>query len=321
MSDIQPAVNPMDRPVSGWNVLGWFRPKKPACELIWHYDQQVIAARALVATLQNERLKHRDLEYGLQKLVDRWLEWLPPDSHRLLVNKLVPVAAQAEDFHHWAELTAMEVYGEHPEPETVGRFDAVLSEAMDIVDEHVIPVDEGATLESSPLRDRWRRDAREYLDALIELTDEHIVPERAFIYLIPTLTGEVAKTYPLEDIIEVEAEQSTALTELPYVIRLGWLVAQLNMNELSPELELPEEKLDLLKRLALVPVTLSASEAVGWCVCHENTIEQAAQTWLGKRKELTKPTIEALDAWWEVYRERRPPWKSALTALHRMLKW
>lgn len=321
MTNIHPAVNSMDRPVSGWKMLGWFRPKKPACELIWHYDQQVISARALVATLQNERLKHRDLEYGLQRLVDRWLEWLPPGANQTLAKRLVPIAAQAEDFHHWAELCALELFGEDPEPETVGRLDAVLSEAMEIVDEHVIPVDERATLESSPLRDRWQRDARDYIQALIELTDESIVPEKAFIYLIPTLTGDIAKTHPVEDIIEVEVEQSIALTELPDVIRLGWLVAQLNMNTLSPELDLPEDKLDLLKKLALVPVALSASEAAGWAVCQERTIEQAAQTWLGKRKELTKPAIEALDAWWEVYRERRPPWKSALTALHRMLKW
>jgi hypothetical protein len=116
----------------------------------------------------------------------------------------------------------------------------------------------------------------------------------------------------------VEAVPSDPVAELSEVLRLAWLVSMLNLDLPRYSETIPPSRLTQVANLAMIPIILTAAEAIPLAACDEPTLRSAVQTWLPVTDQAERLTA-TVSQWWEVYRTMRPAWADALQALDRLL--
>jgi hypothetical protein len=105
--------------------------------------------------------------------------------------------------------------------------------------------------------------------------------------------------------------------ELPEIVRLGWLIAQLQLDLPAYSETIHAERLPHLARLAMLPATLQAAETVELVRWSPDLVQQAISRWqLLVPADVDAPQL-LLD-WWETYQQSRPAFAVALHALDEM---
>ncbi len=105
--------------------------------------------------------------------------------------------------------------------------------------------------------------------------------------------------------------------QLPEVVRLGWLLGQLNLDLPVFSDAIHGKRLPHIAELAMLPVALQAAEEVELWAMDAGGIRRALQVW----HVVTPPDLDPVDVlqrWWGTYQETRPRWDIALAALDRM---
>jgi hypothetical protein len=107
------------------------------------------------------------------------------------------------------------------------------------------------------------------------------------------------------------------IPQLPEVVRLGWLLAQLHCDLPGFSESLPADRLPGLAQLALLPPALLAAQELELAEFNPQTLRTALSAWLETPAD--KATAESLTVWWQTYQETRPEWNTALAALDRLV--
>ncbi len=173
-------------------------------------------------------------------------------------------------------------------------------------------------LRGRPLQEQWNGYGRGLTAHIQRLTEEAwLVPEAEAILVQPVLGG-AGYAYPTLNRFSIEAVLTNPLAELPEVVRVVWLVCQLQadlpvfVDELSPGRAEP------IVALASLVAALAAAEVLELSRCDEATIQLAIEQW-----QLAIPALDdiasVLIPWWETYLQTRPSWSIALRALDKML--
>lgn len=179
-------------------------------------------------------------------------------------------------------------------------------------------VAEELPLRARPLREQWDARGPGLIRQIGLGTDERLIVPNADVILVQPVLGGGGASHLLVNSVRIEAMLVNPVPELPEVLRLGWLLSQLN-NDLPIFGEnVPADRLALIAPLAMLPTTLAAGEVVELCTVSIESIGKALQAW--------RPALPAnvdmaplLFDWWETYRETRPQWSVALSALDRMI--
>lgn len=158
-------------------------------------------------------------------------------------------------------------------------------------------------LRSGPLREQWDARGPGLLRALGSLTDP-IVGAPATILPVEPVVGGHGIALPDARTVLIEAVLANPLASLPEVLRLGWLVAQLD----APRETVP----------ALVPAVLAAAEEVELAQLDEPTLEQAIVAWRVSEEPIS--TAATLLAWWHDYRASLTPWPIAVKDITERLR-
>ena len=131
-------------------------------------------------------------------------------------------------------------------------------------------------LRSEPLREQWAARGPGLMTTLARLTaDEAIVAEADVILVQPALGGG-GGAHPKYNSVSIEAVLANPMSELPEVVRLGWLLAQLNLDLPKYEEVLPRDRLLEVGPLAMVPAVLAASQEVELARLDEPTLVAGA---------------------------------------------
>src|SRR5690606_23019649 len=85
-------------------------------------------------------------------------------------------------------------------------------------------------LRSAPLREQWEARGGGLLATLARLTTAGLVPEMADVILVHPVLGGGGAAHWQYNSVQFEAVLANPLAELPEVLRLGWLLAQLNFD-------------------------------------------------------------------------------------------
>ena len=116
----------------------------------------------------------------------------------------------------------------------------------------------------------------------------------------------------------MEAVPVGPVAELPEVLRLAWLVAQLNLDLPIFSEATHADSLPYIAEFAMLLATLRAAEDLGLARFDPDLFARAIDAW-----NLAAPADAALDeiliGWWETYTASRPRWDVALAAVDRML--
>jgi hypothetical protein len=177
-------------------------------------------------------------------------------------------------------------------------------------------------LRARPLQEQWLGFGQGLLAHFGRLTEKSLIVDEARVVLLQPVTGGAGTAHIEHNLVRIEAVLTNPLVELPEVVRLFWLLSQLNL-ELPMHSELVGANLiGRLAPLAMLPAALAAAEVLELSRCDESMAELAIENWhipIPKGLELHKQIVPALMDWWETYLQTRPKMCTALQALARML--
>lgn len=170
-----------------------------------------------------------------------------------------------------------------------------------------------------PLRAAWEARGPGLLRIVAGLTAPELLAERADVILIEPLQGGGGAAHPAYNSVRVEAMLANANDRLPEVLRLAWLLGELQM-----ELPIYSDHLSPARRrevcaLSMLPAILTAAEQVELARLDASTLALAIEAWRICDAWPAAETAATLLAWWQTYSDARPPWPVALGALDRML--
>ena len=174
-----------------------------------------------------------------------------------------------------------------------------------------------------PLRQLWEARGPGLLNTIGQLTEPRLLAERSTVVLVYPTFGGGGLASPRNGSVAIEALLTNINNRLPEVLRLGWLLSQLQQQ---PPVSAGQsdngrgagQRFDELAALALLPPTLQAGEAVELSSLAAETLAAAITSWrINIVTSVDLPSV-LLD-WWSTYTQTRPAWHVALGALDRML--
>lgn len=173
-------------------------------------------------------------------------------------------------------------------------------------------------LRSGPLREQWEARGPGMLAQIGRSTEAELIVPQADVLLVHPALGGAGRTHLAYNSVRIEAMLANPQAALPEIVRLAWLLAQLNNDLPLHQGNLSRERVAEVGGLACVPSTLAAAESVELARYDLATLALALSTWHVPVEDA--PSIaQTLDEWWQVYCESRPAWSVALAALDRML--
>ena len=169
-----------------------------------------------------------------------------------------------------------------------------------------------------PLQEHWEARGPGMLHEIGRLTDERLVAERAVVVAVHPVFGGGGNASLTTNTVRIEAVLTNVIDGLPEVVRLGWLLAQLNHELPIFSDRVHGSRLPLIAQLAMLPAILQASECVELSQLTPFTIGEALPAWQIE-VAADKDIAATLLAWWNTYLDTKPAWGIALAALDQMV--
>jgi hypothetical protein len=174
-----------------------------------------------------------------------------------------------------------------------------------------------------PLVEQWESHGRGLVLQIARSTEETVVPSAAEITLVYPLVGGHGLAHRTLNAVTFEAVLTDPCVELPEVLRLTWLLAQLNLDLPMYADHVASEHRDLVGQWATIPPVLAAAETAKLLSLSTDTLQQALVAW---RVVDPHPADDAianqaatLMNWWRTLDEGQTAWPVALAALEQML--
>ncbi|WP_254512686.1 hypothetical protein [Anatilimnocola floriformis] len=173
-------------------------------------------------------------------------------------------------------------------------------------------------LRERPLREQWEARGNGLLRQIALLTDERLIVSEATVVLVQPVLGGGGEAHLQQNAVSFEAVLTNAVPQLPEVVRLAWLLAQLQCDLPMFSDHVNAQRLPHVAAFALLPAVLQAAAEVELGPFSVEQIGRAIEAWqLPKLADLDLPNV--VHDWWQTYLVDRPSWPVALTALDRML--
>lgn len=171
---------------------------------------------------------------------------------------------------------------------------------------------------SRPIQQHWEARGPGLLRAAALLTDERLFADRANVALVFPAVGGGGTAYLLTNTVHLEGVLTNVMAELPEVLRLGWLLSQLQLDLPSLSEQISGERLEQVAPLAMLPPILQAAETVELGTFSNETMACALAGWRVTHAPDHDLAGLLLD-WWATYLDTKPGWSIALAALDQML--
>ena len=173
-------------------------------------------------------------------------------------------------------------------------------------------------LRERPLREQWEARGPGLLMAVGRLTEAAAVPEAAEVALVAPYAGGHGVAHAGQNRVTFEAVLVNPLPELPEVVRLAWLIAQLNSDlpQIADVVRAP--RAPAVMSVAMIPPVLAAAELVELGRCDAAAIAEAIVAWR-LPPALPPDAADRLWSWWTAWLEGAAKWPVAVAALDELL--
>ena len=295
-------------------ILHW-KPSVRASAL--HAAELLCRSRTLVDPALAEALSGPTAE------LDREIAAAGLPQERFWVT-LTALAATFDGQRELAEVALTKTVGREKALPLVGRFAGWIAD-LEIAFQRAIPdLTQQLELRGQPLREHWEARGPGLLAGIGRLTEPGLLVEEAEVVLVYPASGGGGRAHVPYNSVRIEAVLTNPLPQLPEVVRLGWLLAQLNLDLSDYQGTLSRDRAEFVGALALLPVVLAAAEDVELARFDLATLTAALSAWecLEPPQNAAADPVklaETLTAWWETYQSTRPSWSVALAALDRMI--
>lgn len=172
-------------------------------------------------------------------------------------------------------------------------------------------------LRERPLREQWEARGPGMLALLAGLTDGQLLPPQATVVLVHPTFGGGGEAHLPYNLVRLEAVLANPHADLPEVVRLAWLIGQLQLDLPALSEGIHADRLPHVARFAVLPAILQAAEEVELVRFTPELITRAIAAWNIPAPADLEPAALVLD-WWQTYQQARPPMAVALAALDEM---
>jgi hypothetical protein len=182
---------------------------------------------------------------------------------------------------------------------------------------HVPPLTENLTLRSGPLRDAWDARGPGMLGGITRETHERLIGLKADCLLVLPVAGGGGYPYLLYNSVRFEGMLANPHGELPEVVRLAWLLAQLNCDLPMFAEQIPPSHVPTIAAASMLLPTLAAAADVDLIRFSDELLVKAIEWW--QVHSPVENLAAVLTGWWNAYVQSRPPWDVAVLELDRIL--
>lgn len=283
----------------------WMASGSTSC---FHAAAAILDGRALVDRPLHDALAEPAAELG------GWLESKGVKPRELLAH-LLPLSAEIDANGELARVALTKLLG----VQGAGRLTQGLSGLLTSLENGFLRVHADALeeldLRSRPLREQWEARGPGLLASLARHTEAQLLPPQADVVLVQPVLGGYGEAWPLYNRVQIEAVLANPHAELPEVVRLGWLLAQLELDRPANSELLGNLDRRRLFGLAMAPPALAAAAEAELTGPLDPLLRHALAAW-----QLDTSAAGTLAEWWGTYLASRPPWPVALKALAAMLE-
>jgi hypothetical protein len=241
--------------------------------------------------------------------------YLPPER---FWRMLVAMAANTENRRQLVETAVIRAIGRGPRFEQVVTNLTACVIEVDAAQRAALPnLAHELPLRERPLREQWEARGPGLLFRLEQLTEENLFVEKCDVLLVHPALGGGGDAHLSNNSVRIEAVLANPVAELPEVVRLAWLITQLNLDLPIYSESIHADRLPHIARYAMLPAVLAAAEAVELTRFTPQTVRQAIIAWRLFEPLGVDGAALALE-WWRTYQEARPPLRVALAAFDQM---
>lgn len=291
-----------------------------AVEVIWRAKPLVShlhAAEALTrgAPLADERLAAALAAAAAHLAAEISAANLPPER---FWSHLIPQAANTDNRRQLVETAALKTAGRSPRLESIVASVGAAVAAVETAGQTALPnLTDELALRERPLREQWEARGPGLLQQLGYLTDDALLVDSCPVLLVHPARGGGGAAHLAYNSVRFEAVLANPHAELPEILRLGWLIAQLHLDLPLWSEAIHPVRLPHVARFAMLPAVLAAGEFVELSRLSVDSLRLAAQAWrLQAPADIDAPAL--VHDWWQTYQASRPPWRVALAALDQL---
>jgi hypothetical protein len=171
-----------------------------------------------------------------------------------------------------------------------------------------------------PLQEQWLGFGRGLMSQWKRLTCRDSLPDACTVIGLQPILGGFGRAYPDLPLVCIEAVLTNGRPELPEVVRLGWLVSQLEVQTFKSIESSDQRPQRATLPLALIPPILAAAEQIELARCDRSTVTAAIENWLGEpfRSDATGLAAKLLE-WWQSALSAPSDWESQVRNIARRL--
>jgi hypothetical protein len=271
-------------------------------------QQQNVTDPSLIASLS-------PAAHELDAILIEWLGTASPRGWKLLVGMASGIDSNVALAEQWMRRMRLSVASD---TSCRSRLAGAISDIEATMALAYPKLAEQLLLRARPLQEQWIGYGRGLMAHIRRLTeDAWLVSDAEAIFVHPVLGG-AGHSFPTLNRFSIEAVLTNPLAELPEVVRVTWLISQLQADLPAYVDELTPGRAEPIAALAALVAALAAAEVLELSRCDEPTIQLAIEHW-----QIAIPALadaaSILIPWWETYLQTRPPWAIALRALDKML--
>lgn len=180
------------------------------------------------------------------------------------------------------------------------------------------PLVDELLLRGRPLLEQWDARGPGLLLQIARSTEETIAVDAAEVTLVYPIVGGNGIAHSAVNTVSFEAVLTNPSPTLPEVLRLAWLLSQLNLDLPMYADNVAAEHRDWVAQWATVPPVLAAAEHVELLQFSEASIGEAIQAWRLPSSNQAGDHAATLFDWWNTYEQGGTSWSVALAALEAM---
>lgn len=249
-------------------------------------------------------------EMGILSLVgkERFWDWL------------IGLSCEYENNIQLAERVVAKTHGTSGVPRDLStRLAALIRDAEKALFERVPKINEELPKRLGPMQELWSTYGPGLMLQIGKLTDPALIVKEATIIPVHPMVGGHGGVLLQTNRCWIEAVLTNSNPTLPEVVRLAWLLSQLE-SDLPIHGELVNSgRLAWISSLAMLPPVLLAAQELELGHFDEDQLLLAIEKWW-----IPNPTehslVDTVLSWWDTYSNERPLWRIALTALDKMLQ-
>ena len=236
---------------------------------------------------------------------------LPVDQYW---RNLLGVSSGTENNRELARLALVKTIGRAAATEALVQRMAAAISAIEAAFARYLPkLAEELPLRIGPLREQWEARGPGFLWQIGLLTEDALLVEQAEVVVMHPALGGGGEAWPPGNQARIEGVLANPYPHLPEAVRLGWLIAQLNLDLPALSETVHPDRLPRVAQVAMLPAALAAGKEVELCQDSPDLLAEALRFW----RLAADATV--VTQWWETYRESRPPFAVGLAALDKML--